>query len=61
VLAALANVCYSAAYPADLLLQASAFRSRWRSQKRLVWLAGTLFGVVLECYWIADEIYPYVG
>jgi hypothetical protein len=26
-----------------------------------VWLAGTPFAVLLENYWIADEIYPYVG
>jgi hypothetical protein len=60
VLAAMANVCYSVAYPADILLQASTFRALWQHQKWGLWLAGTVFAVLLECYWIADEIYPYV-
>ena len=58
VLAVLANVGYSAAYVADVLLQASPVRGRWRRQKWGLWLAGTLFAVLLECYWMADEIYP---
>jgi hypothetical protein len=60
VLAALANVCYSAAYLADMLLQFSTFRGRWQRQKWGLWLTGTFFAVFLECYWIADEIYPSV-
>jgi hypothetical protein len=60
VLAALANVCYSVAYLADILLQSSPLRGLWRSQKWGLWLAGTIFAVMLECYWIADEIYPNV-
>jgi hypothetical protein len=27
----------------------------------ILWLLGTLFALVVTCYWIADEIYPYVG
>jgi hypothetical protein len=60
VLAAIANVCYSAAYLADILLQFSPLRDLWQRQKWGLWLAGTIFAVMLECYWIADEIYPYV-
>jgi len=60
VLAAMANVCYSAAYLADMLLQFSPFRRLWQRRRWGLWLAGTLFGVLLACYWIADEIYPYV-
>lgn len=61
VLAMLANVCYCIAYLVDLLLQFSDFRETWRKHRTWVWLAGTLFGVLLACYWIADEIYPFVG
>jgi hypothetical protein len=60
VLAAMANVCYSVAYLADILLQLSPFRELWQRRKWSLWLAGTLFSVLLECYWIEDEIYPYV-
>ena len=60
VLAAIANLCYSAAYVPDILLQFSPLRDLWQRQKLGLWLAGTIFAVVLECYWIADEIYPYV-
>jgi hypothetical protein len=59
-LAAMANVCYSVAYLADVLLQFSPFRENWQRRKWSLWLAGTLFAVLLECYWIEDEIYPYV-
>jgi hypothetical protein len=60
VLAAMANVCYSAAYLADVLLQFSPFRNLWQRQRWSLWLVGTLFAVLLACYWIADEIYPSV-
>jgi hypothetical protein len=59
-LAAMANVCYSAAYLADFLLQFFPFRSPWQRRRWSLWLAGTVFAVLLECYWIEDEIYPYV-
>lgn len=60
-LAAMANVCYCAAYLADITMQRSHFRRIWLRRRWALWLAGTLFAVVLSCYWIADEIYPYVG
>jgi len=58
VLALLANVCYCTAYLVDLPLQAvfsdiSRRRLRWA-----VWILGMLFALLLENYWIADEIYP---
>lgn len=58
VLALLANVCYSAAYLVDLPLQSS---SPGTSRNRLrwgLWLLGTLFAILFENYWIADEIFP---
>lgn len=61
VLAAIANACYSAVYLADIPMQRSSLRDLWRRRRWYLWLAGTLLAVVLECYWIADEIYPYVG
>jgi len=59
-LAAIANAAYCAAYCAEIAVRHCAFRDTWKSRRWILWLAGTLFAVVLECYWIADEIYPYV-
>ena len=59
-LAAIANVAYCAAYGAEVAARHCAFRDTWKSRRWILWLAGTLFAVVLECYWIADEIYAYV-
>ncbi len=58
VLAVLANVCYCAAYVADLPMQLSAFRERWRHWRWALWLFGVLFGVALAWYWTSDEILP---
>jgi hypothetical protein len=60
VLALLANVCYCAAYLADFLVQAGSSASRHRI-RQVIWVAGMLFALLLENYWIADEIYPDVG
>jgi hypothetical protein len=61
VLALLANLCYSAAYPVDLAFQQSAAREAWLRRRGVLWVAGTLFALLFACYWIADEIYPYVS
>jgi hypothetical protein len=60
VLALIANACYCAAYLLDIPLQRSSVGSAWRSRRWGLWLAGTLFAVVLANYWIVDEIYPFV-
>jgi hypothetical protein len=60
VLAAIANVCYCAAYLADMAMQCSSFRTTWLRARWMLWLLGTLFATGLACYWIADEIYPCV-
>jgi hypothetical protein len=60
-LAAIANACYCTAYFADITMQRSSFRGIWQRRRWGLWLAGTLVAVVLACYWIADEIYPYVS
>lgn len=57
VLAALANVCYCAAYIVEFLAHDLAAWRRWRWS---LWLAGTLLALLIEYYWIVDEIYPSV-
>jgi hypothetical protein len=61
VLAALANLCYCAAYLVDIPMQQSSFNVAWRRRRGALWLLGTLFALLVACYWIADEVYPYVG
>jgi len=39
-------------------MQMSPFATRWQRSRWGLWLAGTLFAVFLEWYWIGDEIYP---
>jgi hypothetical protein len=48
-LGVLANVLYCAAYPADLLVQASEFRTAWRSWRWMAWTAGMLLSAALAC------------
>ena len=61
VLAALANLCYSVAYLVDIPMQQSSVHVAWRQWRWALWLLGTLFALLIACYWIADEIYPFVG
>jgi len=61
VLATAANVCYCAAYFADLLMQYSFFQMSWLRWRWGLWLAGMLIATLLANYWIIDEIYPYVS
>lgn len=58
VLAVLANLCYCAGYVAELFMQPVVARPSWRRLRIAVWIAGILFALLLENYWIADEIYP---
>jgi len=57
VLALIANVLYCAAYLVDLPLQHASRRLLGRG-RWILWMAGTLFAMVLSSYWIVDEIYP---
>lgn len=61
VLAALANVCYSTAYVIEITVHESQAEPGWLRWRWALWLAGTLFALVVAQYWIADEIYPSVG
>lgn len=60
ILALLANVCYSAAYFVDVPMQWFLRTGLWGRRRWALWLAGTLFAILLANYWIADEIYPFV-
>ena len=53
VLAILANVCYCAAYVADIAMQYSSFRSLWRRWRWCLWLVGVFFAASLAFFWIA--------
>ena len=61
VLGLLANLCYSAAYLAEFFMQLLAPGASRRRARIAVFILGTLFALVLENYWIADEIYPYAN
>jgi hypothetical protein len=58
VLGLIANLCYSAAYPADMALQTVRPPSARNGWRWVIWTAGTLFAVLLETYWYLDEILP---
>jgi hypothetical protein len=58
VLVLLANLCYCAAYFADFPIQHLLPDSLWRRSRWAIWVLGALFAILLENYWIADEIYP---
>jgi hypothetical protein len=60
VLALLANVCYCAAYLAEILIQNATTSAAWNRQRWAIWVVGTLFAILFENYWIVDEIYPFV-
>jgi hypothetical protein len=60
ILGLLANACYCAAYLVDILMQHSTFCAVWKQWRWGLWLVGTLFAILLENYWIVDEIYPFV-
>jgi hypothetical protein len=60
VLALLANLCYCAAYLAEILIQNATTSAAWNRQRWALWIVGTLLAILFENYWIADEIYPFV-
>jgi len=41
-------------------MQEQSLRAMWAKRRWILWLVGTLFAIVFENYWIADEIYPFV-
>jgi uncharacterized membrane protein len=61
VLGLLANLCYSAAYIAEVGMRTCLPRDTWRRNRQIIFVLGTLFAIVLTNYWIADEIYPHAS
>src|SRR5450631_1726095 len=61
VLGLLANLAYSAAYLAEFCIHLLAPGAARRRARIALLVLGTLFAIVLENYWIADEIYPYAN
>src|SRR5438270_1313395 len=61
VLALLANLCYCAGYVAEAFIQPLVQQTSRRRLRWAVWIAGMLLSLLLENYWIADEIYPDVN
>jgi hypothetical protein len=61
VLGLLANLCYSAAYLTEFFIQLLAPGVARRRARISLFVLGTLFALVLENYWISDEIYPYAN
>jgi small-conductance mechanosensitive channel len=51
--AVIANVLYCAAYPVDLLAQASDFQLSWRKWRWALWVVGALFAVMLALAFVA--------
>jgi hypothetical protein len=60
-LALIANLFYCAAYLVDSVLQEAASGVKLKRARGALWAAGMLLACVVENYWIADEIYPYVS
>ncbi|HXJ15192.1 MAG TPA: hypothetical protein VNH19_23205 [Candidatus Limnocylindrales bacterium] len=60
ILGLIANLCYCAAYLADIPMQCSALGAVWKRWRWMLWVAGTMLAVLLANYWIVDEIYPFV-
>jgi len=60
VLAVLANICYCAAYIAEMVMQPICAGANWLRWRSALWVVGTVLAVLFENYWIADEIYPFV-
>jgi len=58
MLALLANLCYCVAYLVELPLSASAMQAIWERRRWGLWVMGMVLALVIENYWIADEIYP---
>lgn len=60
VLALIANLLYSAAYVAEVVFHPLAQCTPWLRWRSAIWILGTVLAVLLQNYWIADEIYPFV-
>jgi hypothetical protein len=55
VLALIANILYCAAYVAELFSNNLA-ESNWQRWRWAIWIVGTLLAILVESYWVNDEI-----
>ena len=60
ILGAIANLLFCAAYLAEGAIQIVGTATARRRLRAVVWIGGMVFALLLESYWIADEIYPFV-
>ena len=60
-LAFAANLCYCAAYLLEIFIQSAANIATRRCLRWALFVLGTLFALLLENYWISDEIYPFAN
>jgi hypothetical protein len=62
VLAVLANICYCAAYLADIFIQLSGFRRMWQKWRWLLFVIGLAFAAIIT-RWFAIVIFtrPHAG
>jgi hypothetical protein len=61
VLGLAANLCYSAAYLADMFMQSLISNAHWRRVRWILFVLGSLLAILIANYWIIDEIYPYAN
>jgi len=61
VLGLAANLCYSVAYVVDVFMQSLIRNVHLRRFRWTLFVLGTLLAILIENYWIADEIYPYAN
>jgi hypothetical protein len=60
ILALLANLMYSIAYVAEVVLRPLGQRAALPRLRSAFWVFGTVLAILFENYWIADEIYPFI-
>jgi hypothetical protein len=57
-LTVLANLCYSAAYLAELVAKDPKVEARWPRWRGALWVLGTALAALVTLYWTLDEILP---
>lgn len=59
VLAVLANICYCAAYLADVFVQVSGFRESWRTWRWIVLVVGIAFAAIITRWFAMSFFTPH--
>lgn len=60
-LALIANALYCTSYFGEIVVQQCERPTLAIRLRSALWIAGMVLAVLLENYWIADEIYPFVN